>query len=481
MILVFDADDALRRVTCQALEAAGREWRDAASEEELMDLLDGPEGVNVETVLYDLGADPRSGATGLAKLIAGRPGLKVVALSAGGAVSAAVSAMKAGASDFIAQPAAPRKILAVIDSVGEGAERKKPAAAASPTPRVRPSVRPGADAPGFDGLIAESAATRRVIEQARRGARSNIPVLIEGESGVGKEVFAKAIHAESARAEGPYVAVNCGALPEALVESILFGHEKGAFTGAVERRIGKFEEAHGGSLFLDEVGELPLDAQVKLLRAIQEGEVDPVGGSRTVRTDIRVISATNRNLELEVQAGRFREDLFYRLSVYPLTLSPLRERREEILPLARLFAARFAEAEGRDDPGFTSEAEAALLAAEWRGNVRELENATYRAMVLSEGQPIRPEDYPSVADRVGASLWRPEPDLSAEAGAERDPQRATHPFFGEDGHIRSLAEIEADALDAALARYGGSMSEAARRLGIGRSTLYRKTKGADAA
>ena len=240
----------------------------------------------------------------------------------------------------------------------------------------------------------------RVIRLAERAAKSNIPVLIEGESGVGKEVLARAIQGSGERRGKPFVTVNCGAIPDNLVESTLFGHEKGAFTGATERHAGKFVEASGGTLFLDEIGELPLDAQVKLLRALQEGEVDPVGGKRSVRVDIRLVSATNRSLLDLVKQGRFREDLYYRLNVFPMTLPPLRARREDVPDLVRSFCARFAAEEGKRVRAITPEAMALLTRYGWPGNVRQLENALFRAVVLADGDELTVAEFPQIAAQV---------------------------------------------------------------------------------
>jgi len=304
------------------------------------------------------------------------------------------------------------------------------------------------------GLVAESAAARAAVALARRAAASEIAVLFEGESGVGKEVFARAVHADSARAHAPFVAVNCGALPETLVESILFGHERGAFTGAAERRAGKFAEADGGVLFLDEIGELPLSAQVKLLRAVQEGEIDPLGAARPRRVNIRLLAATNRDLRREVAEGRFREDLFYRVSAFPVRVPPLRARREDVAPLARRLLARLAPGPGA--PQITPEALRALEARAWPGNVRELENALHRALVLAEGGPLRAEHL-SAPDPAPASQAAPAPCGRTQ-----------------DGPLPTLAQVEAAHIRLVLARCDGRMAEAARRLGIGRSTLYRK-------
>lgn len=303
----------------------------------------------------------------------------------------------------------------------------------------------------FDRMPADSPAARAAVALARRAAPTETTVLFEGESGVGKEVFARAVHAASARAAGPFVAVNCGALPEALIESILFGHERGAFTGAVERRPGKFVEADGGTLFLDEIGELPPEAQVKLLRAVQEREVEPVGGAGPRRVDIRLLAATNRDLRVEALAGRFREDLFYRICAFPVRVPPLRDRVEDIEPLARRLLAAICAAEGAATPILAPNAMAMLLARRWPGNVRELRNALDRARILAGGGPITAEH---LADHVGQA---PPPEQPAAAET-----------------VRPLADIEAGHIRFALAACGGNMAETARRLGISRSTLYRK-------
>jgi DNA-binding NtrC family response regulator len=323
-------------------------------------------------------------------------------------------------------------------------------------------------------------------------------VLIEGESGVGKEMVARAIQGESDRRGKPFVAVNCGAMPENLVESILFGHEKGSFTGATARHAGKFQEAHGGTLFLDEVAELPLDIQVKLLRALQEGEIDPVGARRPVKVNIRLISATNRNMIEMVKAGQFREDLYYRLHVFPIMVPPLRVRSEDIDGLVQHFIVRFAAEEGRKIRSIDDQALAMLKAYSWPGNVRQLENAVFRAIVLCESDRLTVDDFPQIAALVEGYEARvppapapaPKPELpSGRAaiiggegsgaigrGAVSDGMALGIPAVTDGGHIRRLEEVEADMIRLALHRYRGQMSEVARKLGIGRSTLYRKMR-----
>ncbi|MBO0766346.1 MAG: sigma-54-dependent Fis family transcriptional regulator, partial [Hyphomicrobiaceae bacterium] len=248
----------------------------------------------------------------------------------------------------------------------------------------------------FGDLVLRAEAMQRVVALARRAAASTIPVLIEGESGVGKELIAHAIQGESERRSKPFVVVNCGAIPDRLVESILFGHEKGAFTGAVDKRVGKFQEADGGTLFLDEIGELPLEAQVKLLRALHDGEIDPVGARRPIKVSFRLISATNRDVLKLVHEGRFREDLYYRLNAFPIWVPPLRERPEDVPELARHFLARFAAEGGRRVRRISAEALKLLTRHSWPGNVRQLENAMFRAVVLSDSEELTAAEFPQI-------------------------------------------------------------------------------------
>jgi DNA-binding NtrC family response regulator len=300
----------------------------------------------------------------------------------------------------------------------------------------------------------------------RRAAASAIPVLLEGETGVGKELFARAIAASGERASRPFVAVNCGAIPANLVESTLFGHEKGAFTGATERYAGKFVEADGGTLLLDEVGDLPAEAQVKLLRVLQEHEIDPVGGRRTTKVDVRIIAASNTALADLVQAGRLRADLYYRISAFPIAIPPLRARRDDIPALSRRILARCAAEEGRPVRSISAAAMDLLAQHDWPGNVRQLENVIFRAVVLAEHSEITAADLPHIGGEPAEAQSPESPALPADALA----------LVNASGHVRPLAEIERAVLDHAVRRYRGRMSEVARRLEIGRSTLYRRLK-----
>ncbi len=311
----------------------------------------------------------------------------------------------------------------------------------------------------------------------QRAAASTIPILILGESGVGKEVLARCIQGDSDRSGKPFVAVNCGAIPENLVESILFGHEKGSFTGAVDKKLGKFVEADQGTLFLDEVGELPLDVQVKLLRVLQEGEVDAIGSRRPTKVDVRIISATNRDLAQLVKEGSFREDLYYRLNVFPIEAPPLRERKEDLPALIDHFINRFNAEEGKSIPGVEADTMAMLENYDWPGNVRQLENSIFRAVVLSEGEALRPDDFPQISGVMPADLVA-EPVAQAEAEEAEDGETPAS-FTDASGDLRTLEAVERDLIQFAIDHYSGHMSEVARRLGIGRSTLYRKVREYD--
>jgi DNA-binding NtrC family response regulator len=416
--------------------------------------------------------------------------LPVIVQTSQGGIETVVSAMRQGAFDFVVKPASPERLRTAI------ANALKVEAAGEPQ---RPS-RPGRVT--FRDMLAGSPVMERVVRLGRKAAASDIPILIEGESGVGKELVARAIQGAGPRRGKPFITVNCGAIPENLVESILFGHEKGAFTGATERHAGKFVEAHTGTLFLDEIGDLPLDVQVKLLRAVQEGEVDPVGGRSTVKVDIRLISATHRNLLQLVKDGKFREDLFYRLNVYPIFVPPLRDRRDDIPYLVKHFMDKVAPA-GHRLHGISEAALAMLQAYDWPGNIRQLENAVFRASVLAEGDVLTADEFPQIRAQVegtvnleaDASLSDPVMVWSSElqgdsvqtdgvdpVAAEIEPPARLLQRFGtlraldERGNVRALADVELEMIKLAIDHYNGQMSEVARRLGIGRSTLYRKLK-----
>ncbi len=466
-VLVAEDDPHQRRHLAALLKGLGYQATLAEGGQAALDALGEAQRTGIALGLIDLHMPDLDGLEVVRQLRAAEARLPVIMLTSDGSVSRAVDAMRAGASDFVVKPVTPERLDVSI---------RNALALTSLSREVERLTRQAENRLDFEDLVAVSPAIRKVIALARRAGRSDVPVLIEGESGTGKEVFARAIHGSSERGGAPFVAVNCGALPEALVESILFGHEKGAFTGAVERRRGKFQEASGGTLFLDEVGELPLEAQVKLLRAIQTGEVDPVGGAQPVRVDIRLISATNRDLAAMVTEGSFREDLYYRIGVFPLTLPPLRERREDIPGLARRILTQCAAAEGMTIEGFSTAAMEAITAAPWPGNVRQLQNTIQRAVILADGPVIRPQDLHGLETGPPAarSAGPESPPRAHEAEGGEAVNGAASPLLTPEGHVRRLRDIEADAVAAALRIYRGRMAEAARRLGIGRSTLYRK-------
>jgi DNA-binding NtrC family response regulator len=429
----------------------------------------------VDAVVLDLVMPDLDGLGVLARMREGGIDIPAIVQTAHGGIDNVVSVMRAGAADFVVKPVSPERLQV---SLRNALATKALAGELRRLKRSRDGTLTIAD------VITRSDAMRPVLRAAEKGAASTIPVLICGESGVGKELIARAIHGSGARSAKPFVAVNCGAMPENLVESILFGHEKGAFTGATEKHTGKFVEADGGTLFLDEVGELPPAAQVKLLRALQEGEVEPVGGRKNVKVDVRIVSATNRDLIADVKAGRFREDLFYRLHVYPISIPPLRQRPEDIPALARHFLARLAAEEGKRVRAIAPEAMALLAAFRWPGNVRQLENAIFRAVVLADGEAVGVNEFPQITAQVEPDAIAAQPVIEvapaiAAAWPEAhdqvsEPVTGTLRLIDAQGETRPLEEIERESIRFAIAHYRGQMSEVARRLKIGRSTLYRK-------
>jgi two-component system response regulator HydG len=396
-----------------------------------------------DVVVTDLRMPDGSGLDVLQAVTAHGSQAAVILLTAYAGWESAKEAMQLGALDYFEKGREPDELLHRIDrALADHALRRENA-------NLRSQVE---DRYALGGVIARSEGMRRVLDLVARVAPTDAGVLIRGESGTGKELIARLIHAGSRRARGPFVAINCGALPEALLESELFGHVKGAFTGAVGARKGLFEEAHEGTLFLDEIGEMTPALQVKLLRALQDGEVRPVGATQAHTVHTRVIAATHRDLEALMREGRFREDLFYRLDVIALELPPLRDRREDISVLAEHFLAQFARRQGRH-LRLGAGALDRLLAYAWPGNVRELENAMERTAILSRDDVVVAEDLPRHVAHPGAAPGRPGP-----------------------GAPQTLAEAERAHILDTLERCGWSYSRAAEALGIGRTTLWRKLK-----
>lgn len=483
-ILIADDDAVQRRLVENMVQKCGYESLVVDSGDAAVALLTEPDAQAIDAVVLDLVMPGLDGLGVLAKIREAGLTVPVIVQTAHGGIDNVVSAMRAGAQDFVVKPVGFERLQVSLRNALNTQALK------GELQRIRHS-REGRLT--FADIITRSETMAGVLRTAQKAASSGIPVLIEGESGVGKELFARAIHGSSERKAKPFVAVNCGAIPDNLVESILFGHEKGAFTGATERHMGKFVEASGGTLFLDEVGELPLAAQVKLLRALQEGMVEAVGGRKPVKVDVRIISATNRKLLDHVKNGAFREDLFYRLHVLPLTIPPLRMRREDIPHLLRHFLARFSAEENRTIAGISGEAMAHLAQLDWPGNIRQLENTVYRAVVLSEGDQLGLPDFPQAAAHTVADT----PALQSEpliVGPSTAPAMVSGneipiaPFgnagslsmLTATGEVRPLEEMETEIIRFAISHYRGQMSEVARRLKIGRSTLYRKLDEATA-
>ena len=456
LLMLIDDEPAQRRLI--AAIAARRGWRAifANDGESALAMLGSPDGVQLDAILMDHWAPEADPTALIAEIRTRRPALPLLLLTANGSVAQAVHAMRSGATDFLVKPLAPERLLAALDA----AVAEKAAGELRPLTEKIPALL------AFDEIVGSAPDFRAALAIAAKAARARVPVLLEGESGVGKEVVAEAIHAASPRGKTPMIAVNCGAIPANLVESELFGHEKGAFTGAFESKTGRFQEADGGTLFLDEIGEMPLEAQVKLLRVLQSGEVQPIGARQLREVDVRVIAATNKRLIDEVEAGRFHEDLYYRLNVVQVTIPPLRERTGDIPALARHLMARIAQQPGLRQLGITDDALALLGRYDWPGNVRQLQNALFRAAVLCDGDALTQADFPQIAALGGKRAVSPaQAPLGTSGGIT---------LFHADGNLRALDEIEADVIRLAIGHYRGRMTEVARRLGIGRSTLYRK-------
>ena len=388
--------------------------------------------------------------------------LPIVLMTAHGTIETAIEATKLGAYDYLQKPFEMEELLALLQkAVDAGRLMREPVTLAE------------APAGGAPTLLGTSRAMHEVCKEIGRVAARPVIVLIRGETGTGKELVARAIYQHSDRAQGPFIAVNCGAIPETLLESELFGHERGAFTGAVQRRIGRFEQAHLGSLFLDEIGDLSPSTQVKLLRVLQEKSISRVGGNQSIPVDVRVIAATHRDLETLIREGRFREDLFYRLSVVTLRMPPLRERREDIAPLVRHFLHKYASEFGLESPTLSDDALALLEANPWPGNVRELENVIRRLLLGAGGLAI---GAPAVRHSLAARVVEPAPPvLSLPALAADLLARADRGELS-DAFARLVAEAEREILAQAITLTGGNQAKAARWLGISRLTLREKLR-----
>jgi len=449
-ILVADDHDAVREGMAIALSRLGHE---------VLAVKGGGEAIAAyrkkpaDVVVTDLRMIPVDGIQVVKGLREIDPDATVLVVSAHGTIAIAVEAMRAGAIDFIEKPFSPDVLRARVEKAVEIARERRGARTA----------RGRAEAFAEDlvrehdphGLVGSSEPMRRVLDQVHRVAATDATVLVLGESGTGKELVARAIHGASARATQPFVSISCAAVPETLLESELFGHERGAFTGAVRRKLGRFELANGGTIFLDEVGEIPAAVQVKLLRVVQERQLERVGGEETIDVDVRVVSATNRDLEKAVETGRFREDLYYRLNVVPIQLPPLRDRPGDVAELARFFVARLAPRMGRKVTGIAPEALAMLERHRWPGNVRELENVIEQALVFADGEVVGPADLPEGLRRTPAAPGLPVPS-------------------GDRSLTAILEELEEQLILSAYERARGVKAETARLLGIKPSALYYK-------
>jgi two-component system, NtrC family, response regulator AtoC len=442
-LLLVDDDAAVTKVLASLLKQENMQALEARSGDEALRLL---EKHAIDAVISDLRMPGMDGMTLLGRVNRSWPDIPIVLLTAHGSISLAVEAMKAGAADFMVKPFDREEVLFVV--------KKVLAASGASSSTERPML---------DGrsLLGQSAAMNGVREMVRRAAAGNATVLIRGETGTGKELVARAVHEQSPRRTKPFVKLNCAALPDSLLESELFGHEKGAFTGAVGRKPGRIEIAHEGTLFLDEIGDVPRSTQVKLLRVLQEREIERVGGSDTIKVDVRFVAATHRNLEARIAEGLFREDFFYRLNVVPIDVPPLRERREDLRELIRHFAMSAAKNNGKP-PEDLDEAASTLLASQpWPGNVRQLENFIERLVVLADGPIVRRTDV--------------ERELKREADREKSARPALAADARNTGALdEQRREAERDAVVDALQRAIIARSLAARILGVSRRTLYNK-------
>jgi len=455
-ILIVDNDP----LQCRTLELAvhkmyGYRTTSLNGGQVAIDFLKSPKGRDVDLMILDLSMPEIDGMMVLQEVKPFLPDLPIIIYTSHGDIQKAVDALAKGALDFVEKKDDPERIRVSIENALKIKKLNH---------EVKRLERVNNGSTSFNDIIGDSPAIKNAKMMAEKSAESNIPVLLLGESGVGKELFAKSIHGASTRVDKPFIAVNCGAIPVNLVESTLFGHVKGAFTGAISDAKGKFREANGGTLFLDEVGELPLDIQVKLLRALQQKEVEPVGSAAPMKIDVRIISATNRDLKDEVANGNFREDLFYRLNVFPITIPPLNKRDGDIEQITNHFCKTISLHENKDVKGVTKEAKILLEKYPWPGNIRQLENVIYRAIVLSNNEILNEDDFSQIMNGNGNGANNHKNHNNGKCIS----------IIDESGKFKTLSNIEYEAITAALEYHNWHISEVSRQLDVGRSTLYRK-------
>ncbi|MEW5745736.1 MAG: sigma-54 dependent transcriptional regulator [Nitrospirota bacterium] len=447
-VLIVEDKESMAAMLANVFEAEGFGVRTAAS---VQDGLARLSAERISVVVTDLKLGDGDGMTLVSEIRQSFPFIPVVVMTAYGSIERAVAAIKQGAYDFIAKPFDPDHLVVLVKRAlsEKGVQKENLVLKGELTNRVQ-----------LPDAVGRSAVWQEVLGKVRKVAPLKTTVLLLGESGTGKELVARSIHRLSPRAEEAFVAVNCAAIPKDLIENELFGHEKGAFTGAAEMKPGRFELADRGTIFLDEIGDMELPLQAKLLRVLQESEVERVGGTRTIKVDLRIVAASNKDLEREVGAGRFREDLFYRLNVFPVLIPPLRERRDDIIPLACSFAAYFSGEMRKETPSLSPEVERMLLGHEWKGNVRELRNIMERAVILCDGPQLLPEHLSfTVAGKESASCGGAAPELTLHEIA----QRAVH-------------DAERSRIEQALRQTQGNKSRAAELLKVSYKTLLTKIK-----
>jgi DNA-binding NtrC family response regulator len=447
-VLIIE-DDATQRVILEAFLRTKMNLHSYVAENgrKALEILSTKKTISL--VISDIEMPIMNGMDTLKEIKKLYPTIPVIMVSGAQDLDQAVDAIKVGASDYISKPYDKDRMMVTIHNVMKMQTMEK---------QIVQLQHDKEDRFTFDNMIGHDGGLSDVVQLGRKAAMVDLPTLINGETGTGKELFAKAIHGESQQSGSPFIAVNCGAIPTDLVESTLFGHEKGAFTGATESKIGKFREADGGTVFLDEVGDLPLDAQVKLLRVLQEKEIEPVGASRSVKTNVRIIAATHRNLEHDVQQGLFREDLYYRLNVLQMRIPALHNRPQDITALLDYFMNNIAVTANMTAKTIDPKTVVVLQKRQWVGNVRELENTVHRAFVLSNNTQLQIGDFPL------------QKQLNKNETSEHSDMEETSPLY------KTIKEMEIAMIKSALARHNNNMTQAAKSLGLAKSTLYRKVR-----